>query len=71
MVKIGGKDSIMESKSATLDKVKLKIFVGVAIYESQVYGLTTDGFVYVFDKQRKLLRWMSIKVDRAFDCYVS
>jgi WD40 repeat protein len=50
IVQVGGKDSIMESKSATLDKVKVKIFVGAAIFESSVYGLTSDGFVYVFDK---------------------
>lgn len=61
----------MQSQAASLEKVKIKIFVGIAIHESKVYALTTDGFVYVFDKQRKLLRWMNIKVERAFDCYVS
>lgn len=66
-----GRDSIMESKTADLDKVKFKVFVGVCIYESKVYAVASDGHVYIYDKQRKLLKWMNLKVDRAFGCSVS
>ena len=64
-------DSIMESQAADTAKVKLKIFVGVAIYQKKLYALTHDGHIYMFDKQRKLLKYMNIKVDRAFGCSVS
>lgn len=40
----------MQSQAAVLEKVKVKIFVGIAIDAGKVYALTTDGFVYVFDK---------------------
>lgn len=61
----------MESKTADLDKVKSKIFVGVSIKETKVYSLTSEGHVYVFDAARKLVKWMNIKVERAFGCQVS
>lgn len=61
----------MESKTANLEKVRVKVFVGVAVHDSVVYALTADGYIYVFDKARKLLRWMHVKVDRAFSVCVS
>jgi WD40 repeat protein len=69
-------ESIMESKSADLTKVKLKIFVGVQCVnnggvsgkEEQVLSLASDGHLYVYDKNRKLTKWMNIKVDRALGC---
>ena len=51
-----------------MEKVKYKVFVGVSIFEQKVYSLASDGHVYVFDKKRQLLKWMNIKVDRAFGC---
>jgi len=65
------KVAIMESHSAELEKVRYKVFVGVSIAEQKVYSLACDGHVYVFDKQRQLLKWMNIKVERAFGCQVS
>lgn len=67
----GSNESIMESKTAELAKVKLSIFVGVAIYNSKVFALATDGHIYVYDKQRKLVKWMNIKVTRAFSLQAS
>lgn len=66
----------MESKSADLTKVKVKIFVGVQCIsnggtsgqEEQVLALASDGHLYVYDKNRKLTKWMNIKVDRALAC---
>jgi hypothetical protein len=66
----------MESKSADFNKVKVKIFIGVQCIanggqsgkEEQVLSLATDGHLYVYDKNRKLTKWMNIKVDRALSC---
>ena len=33
-----------------------------------MFTITSNGHIYVFDKQRKLLKWMNIKVPRAFGC---
>jgi mitogen-activated protein kinase binding protein 1 len=62
----GSSESIIESKTAELAKVKVSIFVGVAVYNQKVFALATDGHIYVYDKQRKLVKWMNIKVARAF-----
>ena len=58
----------MESKSADLTKVKLKVFVGVACRLGQVFSLAADGHLYVYDKNRKLTKWMNIKVEKAISC---
>lgn len=58
----GSSESIMESKTADLTKVKLAIFVGVQLYNKKVFALATDGHIYVYDKARKLVKWMNIKV---------
>ena len=55
----------MESKSADLTKVKLKIFVGVTCRNGHVFALAADGHLYVYDRNRKLTKWMNIKVERA------
>ncbi len=68
LTKQNGTTSIMESQAADLEKVKFKVFVGVSIYEAKVYSLASDGHVYVFDKQRQLVKWMNIRVERAFGC---
>jgi WD40 repeat protein len=65
------KDSIMESKTADLSKVKQAIFVGVAIYNQKVFALGADGHIYVYDKTRKLIKWMNIKVSRSFGLQAS
>lgn len=65
------KESIMESKTADLTKVKLKIFVGVCCKEESVFALAEDGHLYVYDKARKLAKWMNIKVDRALGCSIT
>jgi hypothetical protein len=62
------KEAIMESKSADLTKVRLKIFVGVACKGSQVFAMASDGHLYVYDKNRKLTKWMNIKVEKALSC---
>jgi hypothetical protein len=59
------KEAIMESKSADLAKVRLKVFVGVVCKSGQVFALAADGHLYVYDKNRKLTKWMNIKVDKA------
>ena len=63
--------AILESQSADLTKVKQQIFVGISILQSRVFVLASDGHIYVFDAQRKLLKWMNIKVPRAFGCSAS
>lgn len=68
ITRASGKQQIMQSEYADLDKVKKKIFVGVSVYEGQAYTLAIDGHVYVFDKNRTLSKWMNIRVDRAFGC---
>ena len=45
--------------------------MGVSIFEGLAYTLAIDGHVYVFDKQRTLIKWMNIRVERAFGCQVS
>ena len=69
-------EAIMESKSADLTKVKVKVFVGVACKrhadgKEEVLALTVDGHIYVYDKHRKLTKWMNIKVERALSCALS
>ena len=60
--------AVIQSQSADLTKVKQQIFVGISILNLKVFVLASDGHIYVFDKQRKLLKWMNIKVPRAFSC---
>jgi hypothetical protein len=62
---------MMESFSADIAKVKNKIFVGVACKHSCVYSLTNDGCLYIFSEDRKLNKWMNIKVNRAFGVSIS
>ena len=45
---------IMRSQTADLTKVKLKLFVGVAIKNGLVFALAQDGHIFIYDKQRKL-----------------
>ena len=59
---------VIQAHSVDLAKVKLQIFVGIAIEWPRVFVLASDGHIYVFDKQGKLLKWMNIKVPRAFSC---
>ena len=66
----GSKESVLESFSADLAKVKHKVFVGVACKHSLVYTLASDGHLYVFSEERKLSKWMNIKVTRAFGCSI-
>ena len=66
----GSKESILESFSADLSKVKSKVFVGVACAHQLAYALAADGHLYVFTQERKLSKWMNIKVTRAFGCTI-
>lgn len=61
----------MESKSADLSKVKVKIFAGVGCRHGQVFALAVDGHLYVYDKNRKLTKWMNIKVERALSFIIT
>ena len=64
------KESISESFSADLTKVKSKVFVGVVCKNKLAYALASDGHLYVFTEERKLSKWMNIKVSRAFGCSI-
>mmetsp|Transcript_23635 Transcript_23635/g.23341 ORF Transcript_23635/g.23341 Transcript_23635/m.23341 type:complete len:155 (-) Transcript_23635:1009-1473(-) len=64
-------ESIMESKSADLSKVRVKVFVGVQCKLGSVFSLASDGHLYIFDKNRKLQKWMNIKVDKALSCVLT
>jgi hypothetical protein len=33
-----------------------------------VLALASDGHLYVYDRNRKLTKWMNIKVERAMSC---
>ena len=33
-----------------------------------MFSLACDGHLYIFDKNRKLMKWMNIKVDKAISC---
>ena len=59
---------MIESFSVDLTKVKNKIFVGVCCRSNLVYALASDGHIYVYSEERKLSKWMDIKVGRAFGC---
>ena len=61
----------MKSQAADTTKVKVKVFVGVVIWDERIYALSQDGYLYVFDKEKKLQKWMNIKVSRAFGCSIS
>jgi len=61
------KESIQESFTADLTKVTVKIFVGALVYKESVFALSCDGNLYMFNQERKLQKWMNIKVTRAFD----
>lgn len=63
-------EKIMVSHTADLAKVKSKIFVGVACKHSMTYALCSDGHLYVFTEDKKLSKWMNIKVARAFSCAI-
>jgi WD40 repeat protein len=67
----GHKEGIMESFGADITKVKNQIFVGIACKHSCVYAFASDGHLYVFTEDRKLSRWMNIKVTRGFSCSIS
>lgn len=45
--------------------------MGVAVYNSKIFSLASDGHIYVHDKTRKLVKWMNIKVNRAFSLHAS
>ena len=46
-----------------------KVFVGVVVKKDQrVLSLTIDGRLQQFNKQGEMLKWMFIKVERAFTC---
>ena len=64
----GSKESILESFTADLAKVKTKIFVGVVCKHAMAYALASDGHLYLFNEEKKLSKWMNIKVSRAFGC---
>lgn len=36
-----------------------------------MYSLTRDGYIYVFDKAGSMIKFINIKVDRAFDCFIN
>ena len=60
------KTSIWENIAVDLSKVKYKVFVGVQVLEQLIYTMTSDGHIYIFDRQCELQKWMNIKVERSF-----
>ena len=59
---------MMESKSADLVKVKVKLFVSVQIIGTQVFALAQDGSLFMFDKDRKLIKAVNTKIEIAYTC---
>ena len=59
---------MMESKSADLVKVKVKLFVSVQIIGTQVFALAQDGSLFMFDKDRKLIKAVNTKIEIANAC---
>jgi hypothetical protein len=45
---------MLESKSADLSKVKVRVFVGVQCLGIYVYALSIDGTLYGFNRERIL-----------------
>jgi hypothetical protein len=59
---------MLESKSADLAKVKVKVFVAVTELGSMTYALSLDGNLYIFDKDRKYIRHINTKLEEAYSC---
>jgi hypothetical protein len=57
---------MLESKSADLTKVRVKIFISVISVGYVVFALSLDGTLLLFDKERKPFRSVSSKLDRAY-----
>jgi mitogen-activated protein kinase binding protein 1 len=66
-----GNKTTWGNREANLEKVRFKVFVGVYIYQELIYTITADGYVYLFSKEPEMLKWMNIRVERAFGCQVS
>ena len=56
----------MENQPVDLAKVDSKDFVGVAWKGKNTYTLSRNGKLYVFNKNRKIEKWMDIKTTASF-----
>jgi len=54
---------MMESKSVDVSKVKVKIFVSVAIVGVSIYALTLDGCLAVYDKERRNTKLINTRLE--------
>jgi mitogen-activated protein kinase binding protein 1 len=62
---------IMENQAADLSKADSVDFVGVAWKTNSTFVLSSDGKLFVFNENRKIEKWMNIKVERAFGITLS
>ena len=57
---------VMENQAADLSKAESKDFIGVVVKTNSTFILSSDGKLFVFSENRKIEKWMNIKVERAF-----
>lgn len=57
---------MMQNEPADLTKIDAKNFVGIVCRGPNVYTLSVDGKLCVFNENRKVEKWMNIKINRAF-----
>jgi outer membrane protein assembly factor BamB len=50
----------MEGQQADTSKVNDKKFVGVAIKDNKVYAITYNGFLYVFNANKRVEKWLNL-----------
>ena len=63
---------IIEGKTAILGpKFQNKTFMDVSALEGHIYALDTDGVLCVLNEQRKLEKWMDLKVHTAYTLQIT
>ena len=55
---------MLESQSADLSKFKMKSFIGVQCLGIYVYGLSQDGCLYKFNRDRQIEMVIQTKLDK-------
>ena len=67
----------MENKACDLTKIAVQEFAGVGIVQNEgvegltTFALTTDGLLHVINSNRKIEKWMNIKVEKALGMTIS
>mmetsp|Transcript_39353 Transcript_39353/g.45182 ORF Transcript_39353/g.45182 Transcript_39353/m.45182 type:complete len:184 (+) Transcript_39353:468-1019(+) len=62
---------MMENQAADLSKIEARDFVGIVCRLNNVYTLSSDGKLCVFNENRKVEKWMNIKIKKAFGLSIS